>query len=331
VREPYGNAKMFTCIYHQWCYGQKGELKGVPFRRGLKGVGGMPADFEMQDHGLRRLRVATYRGIIFATFSDEVEPLEDYLGPMICKHLDEVLNRPLKVLGYQRQRVYANWKLYLENIRDAYHGSLLHEFLRVFGLSRLTQVAGGHMDERHRHSVLFQYAGSDNEEESRKAYNENLMERGMTSLTLRDPEMVRLVKEQDSGITTRVLSVFPNGVLHQIYNCLNLRQVRPKGPGEFELLWTVFGYADDDDEMIAHRAYQANMVGPAGLVAMEDAEALELVQRATLREAEACSLLEMAGGGAIADQETRLTEVPIRGFWSFYSELMGIEPKGAVR
>jgi phenylpropionate dioxygenase-like ring-hydroxylating dioxygenase large terminal subunit len=154
VREPYGNAKMFTCIYHQWCYGQKGELKGVPFRRGLKGVGGMPADFEMQDHGLRRLRVATYRGIIFATFSDEVEPLEDYLGPMICKHLDEVLNRPLKVLGYQRQRVYANWKLYLENIRDAYHGSLLHEFLRVFGLSRLTQVAGGHMDERHRHSGL---------------------------------------------------------------------------------------------------------------------------------------------------------------------------------
>jgi len=26
-----------------------------------------------------------------------------------------------------------------------------------------------------------------------------------------------------------------------------------------------------------------------------------------------------------------VTDVPLRGFWSYYAELLGIEPKGAVR
>ena len=36
-----GSAKEFTCPYHQWTYDLEGKLLGVPFRRGLKGQGGM--------------------------------------------------------------------------------------------------------------------------------------------------------------------------------------------------------------------------------------------------------------------------------------------------
>ena len=41
----------------------------------------MPDDFRMEEHGLRRLRVACRNGVVFASFSDATEPLEQYLGP----------------------------------------------------------------------------------------------------------------------------------------------------------------------------------------------------------------------------------------------------------
>ena len=76
-RDRRGKADAFTCVYHQWSYDAQGNLKGVPFRRGVNGEGGMPASFDMKLHELPKLRVATYRGLIFATFvaEDEVESL----------------------------------------------------------------------------------------------------------------------------------------------------------------------------------------------------------------------------------------------------------------
>lgn len=330
VRYPRGNASDFTCIYHAWCYDLKGDLTGVPFRRGAKGKGGMPADFDMKQHSLTRMRVATWKGLVFGTFSNDVPALEDYLGPLMADHVGELLSRPIRILGYQRQRVAANWKLYHENIRDAYHGSLLHEFNRTFGMSRLTQVAGGHMDAHHRHSILFQFAGSDSDEEARAAYAGEGVQRS-EYMTLNDYGITRHVRENARGISTRIISVFPNVFFHQIYNTLAMRQLRTHGPNEFELVWTLFGYEDDSEEMTRHRINQANMVGPAGLISMEDGEALEMVQRSTAPDQRKCGVVEMGGVGAIDNLDTRAQEVTIRGFWAYYSQLMGIEPKGAVR
>src|SRR3546814_13708441 len=69
-----------ACIYHQWSYNSRGDLEGVPFRRGVQGVAGMPASFDLKQNGLQKLRVASYRGLIFGSFSDEVEPIVEYLG-----------------------------------------------------------------------------------------------------------------------------------------------------------------------------------------------------------------------------------------------------------
>jgi len=62
-----GNAAEFMCPYHQWTYDLKGNLIGVPFRRGVKKQGGMPADFDPKNHGLHRLGVARRHGVIFAS------------------------------------------------------------------------------------------------------------------------------------------------------------------------------------------------------------------------------------------------------------------------
>src|SRR5947208_8341290 len=45
-RELCGNAANHICIYHQWCYGLDGCLTAIPFRRGVKGKGGLDAGFE---------------------------------------------------------------------------------------------------------------------------------------------------------------------------------------------------------------------------------------------------------------------------------------------
>jgi len=128
-----------------------------------------------------------------------------------------------------------------------------------------------------------------------------------------------------------VTSVFPNGVFVQINNSLATRQIRPKGVDGFELFQTLIGYEDDDEEMRAHRLRQANLVGPAGLVSMEDGEAIEIAHRASRPRIDGATVIEMGGGGPISDRDYRVTDVPLRGFWSYYSELMGFEPAGAVR
>lgn len=124
-RERHGNAKDFFCPYHQWNYSLKGDLQGVPFRRGVKQDGkvngGMPKDFKLEEHGLTKLKVAARGGAVFASFDHDVEPFEDFLGPTILHYFDRVFNgRKLKILGYRRQRIPGNWKLMQENIKDPY-------------------------------------------------------------------------------------------------------------------------------------------------------------------------------------------------------------------
>jgi len=169
-REISGNAEQHICIYHQWCYGLDGRLRAIPFRRGIRGKGGLDAGFDMRAHSLRPLRVGNINGALFGTLASDAEPLEDYLGAPILAQLDRLLDRPVRVLGYNRQRIRGNWKLYAENTRDNYHASLLHEFLVTFGLDRSTQVGGVKMDRRHRHNITWAEADSDSDEFAHQAY-----------------------------------------------------------------------------------------------------------------------------------------------------------------
>ena len=141
-----------------------GRLNSIPFRRGIRGKGGLDPSFDMAAHGLRKLRVASVNGALFGTLADDVEPLEDYLGAPVLAQLRRLFERPVTILGYNRQRIRANWKLYAENTRDNYHASLLHEFLVTFGLDRSTQVGGVKMDARYRHNITWAEAESDTAE-----------------------------------------------------------------------------------------------------------------------------------------------------------------------
>ena len=163
-RERHGNKKDFTCPYHQWNYSLKGDLQGVPFRRGVKQdgkvQGGMPADFKPADHGLTKLKVAARGGVVFASFDHDVEPLEDFLGPTILRYFDRLFDgRALTLYGYNRQRIPGNWKLMQENIKDPYHPGLLHTWFVTFGLWRADNKSQLLMDARHRHAAMISTRG----------------------------------------------------------------------------------------------------------------------------------------------------------------------------
>ena len=322
-----GNATSHNCVYHQWSYDTKGNLLGVPFRRGQKGAAGMPKDFDPKAHGLRQLRVDSYNGLIFATFSNKVADLPDYIGPVMRPYVDRVFHKPVEYLGCTRQFSNSNWKLYLENVKDPYHASLLHLFHTTFNIFRVGMKAHCVTDgDKGLHSIILAIKEQADTESAYKEQNIRSYDEGFQ---LEDDSILGLVPEYDIVATNHIQPIFPQLVIQQIHNTLVARQLLPKGPNNFELVFHFFGYTDDTPELRALRIKQANLVGPAGYISMEDTEATELVQYGTARDGDAYSVIEMAKQAPEQD-DTLITEKLIRAFWMGYQDLMGFDTEEAA-
>ena len=314
-----GTAKEFVCPYHQWTYDLGGKLLGVPFRRGYRGQGGMPADFRPDEHGLQPLAVTRRHGVVFASFSTDTEPLERYLGETMLGYFDRVFDgRELVVLGYLRQRIPSNWKLMFENIKDPYHASLLHVFLVTFGLFRLDQKSAIEMDTTGRHAVLVSRRGEQQENDATRQ-----MRAFKANFALRDPRLLEPVREFAGDATVVMQTLWPNVIVQQQSNTLATRQIVPIDPGNFDLAWTFFGYAEDTPDMRQRRLRQANLMGPAGLVSLDDSEAM-LLSQAGIDGNEAAECIAEMGGRAIHDEPHMVTETAIRGFYQHYRRVMGL-------
>ena len=132
-----------TCVYHAWRYDLAGNLTSVAFRRGVGGKGGMPESFRLEEHGLKKLRTDQFAGLVFGTLSPEAPPLADYIGNLIGSRIGRVMRGKPKVLGTTSQILHNNWKLYIENVKDTYHASLLAHLLHDIPASRRLTTAGG--------------------------------------------------------------------------------------------------------------------------------------------------------------------------------------------
>ena len=329
-RERSGNKKELVCPYHQWNYNLKGELQGVPFRRGIrqegpegvKTVGGMPPDFDLKNHGLTRLKVAARGGAVFASFDASVPSLEDYLGPDICRYFDRVFDgRKLVLLGYNRQRIPGNWKLMQENIKDPYHPGLLHAWFVTFGLWRSDNKAQLIMDARQRHAAMISQRGN--------AGQAGAATSGVTSfkqtMALNDDRFLDVVHEPWWGEPTAVMTtIFPSLILQQQVNSLSTRQIIPNGVGSFDFVWTHFGFETDTPEMTRRRLRQANLFGPAGFVSADDGEVIEFSQDSfTSNIGNDESTVVELGGRTAENTDHMVTEGLIRGMYGYWRSVMG--------
>ena len=340
-QQPHGNARSFVCPYHQWTYKLNGELAGLPFKDGVQAVddtgaacvnGGMPAGFDLKQHGLTRLRVEVLHGLVFATFSDQAEPLADYLGPQVLPWLDRIFaGRQLTLLGYNRQRIPGNWKLMMENIKDPYHPGLLHTWFVTFGLWRADQKSRMVMDAHGRHAVMISRRNDGGENK--------VVTQGVTSfksdMVLHDDRLLDVVPEPWWQIddparpgtpimpTVTMITLFPSLIIQQQVNSLSTRHIVPRGEGAFDFVWTHFGFADDSAEMTRRRLRQANLFGPAGFVSADDGEVIQFSQDGFRQWGEDGETLCELGGTGTEPTEHMVTETLIRSMYGYWKKVMG--------
>jgi salicylate 5-hydroxylase large subunit len=324
-RERHGNKKELVCPYHQWNYSLKGDLQGVPFRRGVKQDGkingGMPKEFRTEDHGLTKLKVATRGGVVFASFDHDVEPFEDYLGPAILGYFDRLFNgRKLTILGYNRQRIPGNWKLMQENIKDPYHPGLLHTWFVTYGLWRADNKSELKMDEHFRHAAMISTRGtggkSDEVTQGVTSFKENM--------EILDKRLIDIVPEAWwNGPTAVMMTIFPSVIFQQQVNSVSTRHIQPNGHGSFDFIWTHFGFEDDTPEMTQRRLIQANLFGPAGFVSADDGEVIELSQCGFEQKPSHRAVAEL-GGYDCESTDHMVTETLIRGMYNYWRKVMEV-------
>lgn len=99
-----------VCPYHAWRYATTGELTRAP---------GMPAGFDLTQHGLKRVRHAQLYGFVFVCVDDKAADLAQRFDdfPDLSHHALETLVRG-ELRDYE---VAANWKLIGQNFNECYH------------------------------------------------------------------------------------------------------------------------------------------------------------------------------------------------------------------
>ena len=317
--EDHGNLNCLTCVYHNWTYDLEGNLATIAFERGIQGKGGMAEDFDKSCHALQRLRVESYCGLVFGTFSDEVPSLPDYFGPEMCGNIQRVLGRDMELLGRFQHGLDGNWKLYMENVRDTYHATLLHSFMTTFRLNRLSMKGAVEVSEGGLHHLTYSIRSKDDDQGQ---YNAKEIRAQKDDYALKAPELLESWQEFECGTTLAIQSLFPNFSIQQLSNVITIRLIVPKGPHQSELTWWVLGAVDDTAEQRAMRIRQSNLVGPGGYIAMEDGAVVGWVKRGVKGAENQKSILAMGGRDVERISESRCNELAVRGFWQGWYRLM---------
>src|SRR5581483_2614349 len=223
---------------------------------------GRPADRRRLREGGQApgLRAAELCGLVFGSLDPNVPDLETYLGPLVVGGVRRVLaGRTPVVIGRSTQVLPNNWKLYFENVKDTYHASILHTFLNIFRINRLSQPGAVNICDtggNHFSVAKLDYAAEDED------YRRERL-RASTELQLEDRSIVDSIDEYGDQISVQILTIFPGMVLQQIRNTLAIRVLRPRGVDRSELDWIHLGFAEDDAAIQERRLRQGNLIGAA--------------------------------------------------------------------
>lgn len=264
-----GTARSFVCNYHGWAFGLSGELLGMPEEE----IYAASPQFDRKRLGLRKARVATYHGLVFATFDEKAPPLEDYLGDFRW-YLDTMLDSDEGgtelVDGVIRSTMACNWKFPAENFAgDSYHAPWTHAsgaFAAFDGGSvRIRQDASYHAN-----------------------VNGHGLEFGLDMLgnaaTMRDPVVLDWMRSRKEAVEQRLGAlrtrmwgsvssgnVFPN--LGYLPGYFTLRTWVPRGPHSIEIhVWSLVNRNAPDEVKDGFRRGVMRSFSPAGILEMDDGE-----------------------------------------------------------
>jgi len=248
---PCGNRKQFECPYHRWVFANDGELKVCP------GSDDFSPKFSQDKYGLKEVAHREIFGLYFVTLSDDAPDFDIWLG-RARKTLEKQIGfeSGLKFLGYQKAQYASNWKAYQDN--DGYHAPLLHTGFRLLGW----QGGGGEQ-----WMTEYGHAGVDSQ-----------LKPGKSAGILNDPSLIDF-KDADWNSGSFVCGFFPFVIITKHMDIINIRFAIPRAVDRTEVHYAYFAKADDSEEMTSHRIRQAsNLLGPCGMISMEDAAIFNRVQ-----------------------------------------------------
>lgn len=297
-----GNRKTFECPYHRWSFNGKGELIGSPNR-----PGDYPDDFSRKDYPLAKPKTALVHGLIMVSFGTNPPPIEEYLEGL-TDQIAEVMGGDdrLRLLGYQKVIYKANWKTFADN--DNYHASLLHSAFRMLnwqgGKGAQIANARGH-----------------------RGYIAELALAKSNSM-LKDNTII----EKHSGGDLKRGSVnvrfFPISGLTRHLDSINMRFANAKSVDETEVHYAYFGRLDDSEALHRQRVRQAsNLLGPCGMVSMEDAAVFHRLHIGCNTPGNAIFLKGVGNENVIPKEFGQSDESSNLPLWERYRTLMGF-PRG---
>ena len=276
-----GNATGFTCPYHSWSYGLDGKLRGLPYPEGYEDV------IEKSDLPLGSLRVGVYAGLIFASFNQDIEALEDFLGHArhwIDLFMKQGAGYPIKVQGEHKFSFHGNWKIQLENTTDGYHFPVVHKtFLTSVDAETADMLLTIMTDERsitrslgNGHSVMItvpEHVDLEVDDGSEKLQERfaHVIEELSRSMP---PAQVRRIVRSLHGAGFN-LNLFPNVALSMSF----FRVLHPVSVNETQIRHIALGM--DGGPEIANRErlrIHEHFQGPFGFGSPDDAAAWERVQ-----------------------------------------------------
>ena len=135
LREPRGNARNWTCLFHHWTYDNRGACIAIPREEGFAASG-----VAKEDAGLREVRTAVRLGMVFVNLDDDAPSFDAYVGDAL-ENVADVMGGPeeLEVFHIYRHLTHTNWKQLQEVQMELYH-----EYLHFVNRQVAMGAAGYH-------------------------------------------------------------------------------------------------------------------------------------------------------------------------------------------
>nr|WP_299651611.1 SRPBCC family protein [uncultured Tateyamaria sp.] len=109
------------CPYHAWCYDTRGRLKSL---RNAKHI----LEIQLNEHGLRRVSLEVFQGLVFVNLDTDAAPLAAGLGATADEIRDYLPNLPSCHFAHRTEALLkANWKIVIENFSECYHCHIVHK------------------------------------------------------------------------------------------------------------------------------------------------------------------------------------------------------------
>ena len=266
-RADKGNKSLFTCPYHGFNFKNTGELVGVPLQKDIYG-----STLDRSEMGLHKVKLDSYKGLLFGTWNEDAEPLEEFLGD-IKWYLDILVGRAeMEVIGVpQRFVVNSNWKVGSDNfVGDSYHTMVTHGSIAKLGMvPNATYSKRGfqiHMDNGHGLNL-----GTPNPD---FAFPEELKDEFKSNLSEEQYEVL-------SNLKNMIGNVFPNlsflishtKIKDQFISNTSIRMWRPIGHNKMEVIaWMLVEKNASQDWKDRSRDSFILTFSPSGIFEQDDTE-----------------------------------------------------------